>query len=274
MRGPIAVVLSAALLTSSCGLFAGDGTSPPIPKVDLVGVVNAGNSPGGSALLYRIDPVTGDVSERGWTGTDFVNALAYDPASRRVFGVASVSGGPDDLYTMDLETGAATLVGSVGFDAVWGLAFDGNTRTLYGTTGNKELITIDMKTGAGTLVGKTLKPDGRVLRCFALAFDPYRNVLYGTIPNRFVLIDPGTAACTLFDNSIFEAEVERNGRTRRVTQAVQGLAYDPFARILYGVTDPQASDIDARLLVIDPTTGLGSELRVLPHPMRSLAPIF
>ncbi|HLO42628.1 MAG TPA: hypothetical protein VK176_16515 [Phycisphaerales bacterium] len=110
----------------------------------------------------------------GLSGT--INALAFDPVSRTLYGV-NASGG--QFYRIELETLFATPFGSPSGGNVGGLDFDTQTSTLLGisdvTLGGSRLVSINTTTGAQTVIG-TL--GSGIADCNGLAYVAATNELY------------------------------------------------------------------------------------------------
>jgi DNA-binding beta-propeller fold protein YncE len=148
----------------------------------------------------------------------------------------------NQLITIDTTDGMGAAVGPLNATGVEGLA-TANSNTLYATDTTRDLLlTVATASGAGTAVG------GAVHDVRGLAFDPNSTTLYGSdeSSNQLITIDLTTGAATV---------VGPLGFTN-----VRGLAFDPTgAGTLYGidVTNP------ARLIRIDPATGMGTEVGTL-----------
>lgn len=102
----------------------------------------------------------------------------------------SVAGESSQLYRLDLTTGRATLIGAT-LPEVADLAFV--NRQLYGVaikpgSQTSQLLSIDPASGQTTVVGNT----GFAMT--GLAYDPIRQVLYGTTAKQLISINPVTGA--------------------------------------------------------------------------------
>lgn len=145
-------------------------------------------SPGPSAILIEIDPVSGAGSLIGTIGD--LNAgddcgrmpgLTYDGVSGNLYAYGDFcNAGFEGLFTVDPNTGAGTSVGPTGYSGGGnGLAAEPGTGTLYATPFDfGSLITINPVTGAGTDVPGSA---GNVpFRVNSLTFDPGSGALYGS----------------------------------------------------------------------------------------------
>jgi hypothetical protein len=105
---------------------------------------------GGTARLYRYDPVSGGApSLLGSMGFLTFGALSFD-GSNRLFAADSLTG---DLYRLDTGTGAASLVGATGIPDLLGMAYTGST--LYGFssgTAGRNVYSLNLNTGQATFV--------------------------------------------------------------------------------------------------------------------------
>jgi DNA-binding beta-propeller fold protein YncE len=113
---------------------------------------------GGTAELYSIDPITGDMIFIGSNNVSSLAALAFQPHPLPpLYATDGAGGTASTLYRLDPRDGSVLeTVGAVGFDEVIGLAFHPLTGELYGLSGPKgtgELILIDKETGQGTAIG-------------------------------------------------------------------------------------------------------------------------
>ena len=76
-----------------------------------------------TAILYELDPTSGEATSIGGFGTaTFMAGLAYDPDADILYGSTSSVG---KLYRIDPATGAATEIGETGFPLMHGLSFVG-----------------------------------------------------------------------------------------------------------------------------------------------------
>ncbi|MEZ4366190.1 MAG: hypothetical protein R2939_07860 [Kofleriaceae bacterium] len=103
--------------------------------------------------IFRVDPVTGAVSQVGNMG-GFQSS--GDLVSVDGFGtVATVVGAGDDrLVNLAPGSFAGAVVGTdIGYDDLWGVAFWGGT--IYGFAQGGQFIAIDPVTGVGTLIASS-----------------------------------------------------------------------------------------------------------------------
>ena len=104
----------------------------------------------GNDNLYTINLGTGAATLVGSYGIDDLFALAYDPATNKLYG-DSTNG---SFYSIDTNTGASTLIGSNGIYP-GGLTYNSTTGQLVLAMagGSGSFYSIDPNTGAATLLG-------------------------------------------------------------------------------------------------------------------------
>ncbi len=149
MNGRACVVVWAGLLVSAAG-----GGDPVLVATD---------APFGSAMVYRLDPATGqvlsavDLVGTGTTGRTPLAALAFDTGGQ-LMGFTPTT--DNELYRIDRATGQATRGGRLGITAREGGMAVFADGTIYATrTGSPaRLFTINPSTGRATL-GPTLIPE-------------------------------------------------------------------------------------------------------------------
>lgn len=175
--------------------------------------------------LYRIDTVTGMVTEVGVFGggyTDVV-ALAYDPNNSVLYGTDVID---SEIITINTATGSATSVGAQGIGNINSLAYDENNDILYGiSTSNENLYTFNVATGLGTSVAST--PVG-FTTAFGLAYDAANDILYGADISKeaFYIIDTLSGTADLHKVNTFN----KSSGLR-----MDGLTYDVNHNVSYGV---------------------------------------
>ncbi len=145
--------LTASLLVTAC---ASRGPIQQTQGHGLVGV--AGNT------FVAVDATSGVATEIA-TSTELtdVGALAYDPTTQTLYGVA-VSTKRPKLITIDVETGEVTAIGTISLPQFYptrveGLAFDTSDGTLYAAGGRSafasdRLLKIDTTTAQATEVAR------------------------------------------------------------------------------------------------------------------------
>ena len=108
----------------------------------------------GDGKAFRVDPMTGQITQIGDMGGTFVSS--GDLVGVDNFGVVQTvpgsGGGHDRLVTLASNSFAATPVGNAdtGYNNIWGIAYWKNK--VFGFTAQGEFILIDTATGVGTLV--------------------------------------------------------------------------------------------------------------------------
>ena len=175
----------------------------------LTGITPAGLAEVGSALyiaeyqgtaFYRLNPVTGAVTQIGNTGLDGAQYAGIGSTTTGVYAIDS-SG---NLYSVNPVTGASTLIGPTGVaptpdptTALEAFSLSTGSATLY--YGNlNELYSVNTSTGAATLLGSTgaagIGIDALVTANGALYAGEVTNIsLEGTI----YTLDSSTGAGTL-----------------------------------------------------------------------------
>jgi hypothetical protein len=175
------------------------------------------------------------------TGTDFMNAGAFDLSSGNQSFFYALNGG-NFFWTVDTVTGVATALPSPVAPApqTWsGIAFDPTDGTLYGVTTDvsaSSLHIIDPATGAVTLVGNINSP-GIIDVCVDGNGDMWA---YDLVNDNFLSIDKSTGLGTPVGALGFDANFG------------QGMAWDPITDVIYlsafNNTSFQAPDRYARNL--------------------------
>jgi DNA-binding beta-propeller fold protein YncE len=167
------------------------------------------------------------------------------------------------LKDVDATTGATASIAALGKQMA-SLAYDPAGNILYGSewmTG--DLYEVDYDTADPTDPDEVMQLIGStgLTELFALAFDVSSGTLYGAHgaygEDGFYSIDVSTGQATLVGNTGFFHADHSN--------AVSGMAFDPFSGRLYGAV---AGDTYAwgALIEIDPTTGAGSLIgEYTPH---------
>ena len=141
----------ATLLSSSLGGSFNGLSFVPAAAVGQTGddvLVGTDNADG---KVYRVDPMTGAISQVGNMGGGFTSS--GDIVSIANYGtVQTVPGASsDELAMLAPNTFSATAVGTgTGFSQIWGIAYWKNK--VYGFTAGGDFVLIDPNTGVGTLV--------------------------------------------------------------------------------------------------------------------------
>src|ERR1700751_4181632 len=120
----------------------------------LAYAVDTNENLGGNSSLYSVDVTTGTATLIGSTGVQFLEGLARNPTTGKLYGTDFLG----NLYSISSTTGAATLIGtpspfggSTGRGDIEGLDFDGSA--LLGSTfggGAPTIFSIDLTTAATT----------------------------------------------------------------------------------------------------------------------------
>lgn len=184
--------------------------------------------------LYTLNLSTGAATQVGSYGITDMFALAYDPATKMLYGDAT-SG---NFYSLNPTTGAATLIGSNGIYP-GGMTFNSTTGQLILTMagGNGSFYSINPATGAATLLGSP-----------------------GFLNDNGVAWDADLGVYFVDDWSGNLYKVNPNNWTYQVVSTLNG---DPFDGLIYpagggGGTTPEPSSL---LLLGTGIVGLGSWLR-------------
>jgi hypothetical protein len=141
----------ATLLSSSLGGSFNGLSFVPAAELGQTGpdvLVGTDNADG---KVYRVDPMTGAISQVGDMGSSFTSS--GDIVSIANYGtVQTVPGSSGDvLAKLAPNTFTATSVGTgTGFSQIWGIAYWKNK--VYGFTAGGDFVLIDPNTGVGTLV--------------------------------------------------------------------------------------------------------------------------
>ncbi len=234
-------------------------------------VADSGGGNGGNDLFTRIDtanfdPTTNETNIGTGTGTNSIEAIAFNSASGVVYaanagqlGTLSTVSGLFLPRPQSFGTGNGVF-GNVTFSDVDGLAYDATTGVLYGAHargGTDVLLQIDMTTGAHVpnafgagidyvaivpILGNTITDD--------IAIDSTTGVMYGTVnsggsSDRLITINKLTGATT--DVSLI------------TVPDIEGLGTDPTGQ-LWGTSGTQGI-----LYEINKTTGVGSNGRTIDN---------
>lgn len=232
-------------------------------------VADAGGGNGGNDLFTRIDtadfdPATNETNIGTGTGTNTIEAIAFNSASGIVYaananrlGTLDTTSGVFQPLPQAFGTGSGAQ-GNVTFSDVDGLTYDATTGVLYGAHrrgGGGILIQIDMTTGAHVpdafgagidyvliqpVLGYTIIDD--------IAVDPTTGTLYATTnsggsTDRLITINKATGATT--DIALI------------TVPDIEGLGTDPSGQ-LWGTSGTQGI-----LYEIDKATGVGSNGRTI-----------
>lgn len=234
-------------------------------------VADSGGGNGGNDLFTRIDtadfnPVTNETSIGAGTGTDRIEAIAFNSsngviyaADRERLGTLSTASGVFQSLPQNFGTGNGTL-GNITLDDIDGLAYDATTGVLFGVDargsgGTDVLIQIDMTTGAHVpnafgggvdyvplppIAGNTITDD--------IAIDPTTGVMYASVnsggsSDRLIRINKLTGATT--DVSLI------------TVPDIEGLGTDATGQ-LWGTSGTQGI-----LYEINKFTGVGSNGRTI-----------
>lgn len=231
------VRLSVALLLG----LVGQASATP-----LLGSSFAGS---GGAVLYDLDPLTGQASNPRSTGVDNLVGIAFSPDAN-LYGLSNSTApnNPNSLFRIDPTTGAAQLVGPTGLSDVTegDLAFDLTTGTLYGIwnldQGRRQLFTLDTQTGAASVMPGSLFGDPS-----GMAFDG-SGTLYVIDTSLQKLLTVDKTSCAILDTTDLSIAL---GSTA-------GMDVDPATGVFY-VADGQSSGTD-RLYTLDTSTGMLTEV--------------
>lgn len=232
-------------------------------------VADSGGGNGGNDLFTSIDtadfdPATNETSIGTGTGTDRIEAIAFNSstgviyaADREQLGTLSTASGVFQPLPQNFGTGSGTL-GNIAFDDIDGLAYDATSGVLYGVDargGTDVLIQIDMTSGAHVpnafgagidyvplppIASNTITDD--------IAIDPTTGVMYATVnsggsSDRLIRINKLTGATT--DVSLI------------TVPDIEGLGTDPTGQ-LWGTSGTQGI-----LYEINKFTGVGSNGRTI-----------
>lgn len=123
-------------------------------------------------LLFKVAPSTGAVVEDGFgTGVDYVeigsatrgnddiDALAVQPGTGQMYGLAKAPGSSDTIVRINKADGSVTTVGNLGLNNAEGLTFDVNgnlfttTVSAGGAPAGNALYSVNVNTGAATQIG-------------------------------------------------------------------------------------------------------------------------
>lgn len=179
--------------------------------------------------LYRIDEISGQMTQMPTNADMSFNGLAWDGANAKLYGATYNS-----LYSIDLTTNLSTLIGPMNNTApMIGIACN-RQGVLYGIDmGDNSLYVIDSNTGNATVVG----PLGIEI-CYIqdMAWDLDNDILYlagfNAITNQGGLytIDPLTGTATLVGP--FESDMELAGFAIPTHSITSNLAHDARVTLL------------------------------------------
>ncbi|MDH3362377.1 MAG: DUF11 domain-containing protein, partial [Gammaproteobacteria bacterium] len=234
-------------------------------------VADAGGGNGGNDLLTQIDtadfdPVTNETNIGTGTGTNVIEAIAWNSASMTLYaanagqlGTLSTTTGVFTALPQSFGTGGGTF-GSVTFSDVDGLSYDATAGVLYGVqarSGTDVLFQIDMSSGAhvqnafGAGIDYVpLPPIGGNSITDDIAVDPTTGIMYASVnsggsSDRLITIDKATGTTT--DVALI------------TVPDIEGLGTDPSGQ-LWGTSGTQNI-----LYEIDKTTGTGSNGRPIDN---------
>ncbi len=221
---------------------------------------------GSTGELFILDPADGSViSDLGLLndadGNNYgLTGLHYDPTTRTLYGITGSSPTePNSLVIVDPTTALVTYVGGPFSSRLSDIAIDPLTSIMYAVSGSsKYFYFVDKQTGMDERIGNTdLKPQ----RGGGLAADS-TGVLYGTNDKTLFIYDKTTGDATGIGNT----------RLASFVNALDFSAED----VLYGVegggsTDPDVSLRQRWLVVIDPETGIATELGETVGDLNALA---
>ncbi|BDG20291.1 hypothetical protein TthSNM11_24940 (plasmid) [Thermus thermophilus] len=147
--------------------------------------------------LYRLEVASGRATRVGSTGA-FINALAVDPSSGRLFGL-----GGSRVYEVNPETGSAASIQGIQLSC-------GSSGDVAWVEGAYLLVTLDCGDPSGDVLAKVDFSTKQVLRVGTIGFSgvyglSYKNrVLYGaTAGGQLIRIDEQTGLGTLVRNLPF-----------------------------------------------------------------------
>lgn len=233
----VVVRLSAAALLA----VAGHAMATP-----LLGSGFAGDQ---GAVLYDLDPLTGQAGNPRPTGISNLVGIACSPAAD-LYGLTNsvAANHPGSLFRIDRATGAAQFVGTTGLSGITegDLAFDPTTSSLYGIwnldEGRRQLFTLDTDTGAATALPGSLIGDPS-----GMAFDS-SSTLYVLDTSLQKLLTVEKTSGAVVDSTDLSVPL---GSTA-------GMDVDPATGVFY-VADGLSGGTD-RLYTLDTTTGVLTEV--------------
>jgi cytochrome c peroxidase len=224
------------LFNEQLGLSHFDGaTYPPPPNTALCYVIadnDAEGQPSRDVLTALPSGAYGADVRIGETGTDHIEAAAFNPWTRELFAADAQT-----LGTVSLTTGTFYPIGDFG----WGDGID-----LYGNPRSREFLDVD-----------------------GLAFDPvrsgYRPVLYGSVrevgePDLLIQIDPATGA--IVPNAFGAGQDYVTIRGVDYLTDIDDIAVSPWDGELYAVNNRNGEN--SRLVTLDRYTGVATEVLDLP----------
>jgi uncharacterized repeat protein (TIGR01451 family) len=234
-------------------------------------VADSGGGNGGNDLFTTIDtadfnPATNETSIGSGTGTNAIEAIAFNSATGVVFaadanrlGTLNATSGLFEALPQTFGAGSGAI-GNVTFSDVDGLTYDASTGVLYGSHrrgGSDLLIQINMATGA------------HVPNAFGAGIDyvPIQPVLFNALVDD-IAVDPTTGIMYAVVNS--GGSTDRLIRINKSTGAttdialitvpdIEGLGTDPSGQ-LWGTSGTQGI-----LYEIDKLTGTGSNGRAIDN---------
>jgi hypothetical protein len=148
------------------------------------------------AVLYTVDVDTGAKTAIGSTGAPNPSALAFDPTTGVLYGLAGTTLASVSLYSVNQTTGAFSLIGNTS-PVIRGLEFDSSGQ-LYGFEQQGDLYEIDKSNGSITLVGGS-GPTALVAE--DSAFTPAGELFFTDFDGDVFHIDVTTGLRTVVGNS-------------------------------------------------------------------------
>ena len=157
--------------------------------------------------------------------------LGLPPGNIQAQELFGISISANTLLTIDTRTGAATTVGPLGVSSMEGLAYDSDTDRLLGVSYDNYLYSINRLTGAATRVGP-LGGGAQLVQYPGLDYDSSSHTLY--------LSTSPFYAAGQYRSSLYRVNASTGAATKVAdlpgNTIVDGLAYNPNAHIMYGVS--------------------------------------
>lgn len=240
----------------------------------------ASGSNGIAGSLYMINTATGAstlvaaITNANGGGAIGITGLSFNPVDSLLYGIttnAVPTGGNtvrSSLVTIDTTTGVATVIGTLGF-ANSDISFRSDG-TLFGyeagnTKGFLSMTTINLNTGAATRIG-----DSGLSNTLGggLAFDSVGDLyLSATGANGTLdMLDPGTGARTAgpgLSGGPFSPSGGPSG-------ALNAMAFNSLG-VLYALDSNRAGVALVHLVIVDPLTGMITDLGSVADNMDALA---